>query len=71
MRATQADVHGGPANLDLAAQKLIILPGFALMLHEFAHQLAEYLRRRSVNGHGHELGAQIGFELHCENGFFQ
>jgi plasmid stabilization system protein ParE len=48
-------------------------PRFALSLGKCTHQLARDLRRRPIDGLGlgHELCAQLGFQLRCENSFFR
>jgi len=66
-------MHRSPAGLDLAAQELVVLARLALALNELAHQFAQHLRRRAMGGLGlgHELGAQLGLQLHRKNGLFR
>ena len=65
-------VHRRASRLDLAAQKFVVRPRFALALNKLTHQLTQYLRGRTVGcfGLSHELGAQFRLQLHCEDSFF-
>src|SRR5258706_9348945 len=56
----------------LAQHDGVVLSRLTLTTHELPHQVARHLRRRPVEGLrlGHKVIAQLGFELHREDGVF-